>query len=278
MKHKMENGGRSLWDPAPMADGMIPRREKTVADIFEIWGRETFLFPMKWERGWPVFCPDTGKVEVSYPCPDLPIFSVETQEGCIHFREEDTLGLCFNFLRTPKEKWYMLDQENGLQLLARPERIDERVNPSFIGRRQEHMDFTVTAYLKFPMCTEYEEAGLVLFHNRFSYITFLLGRTKGRNRIRVIHSFYGKETVEGNVFVEGNEGKLRISAVGQSVSFFYKEKGKMEIPVAEHVDSSKLNSDYTHSHTGTYIGMYVTSNGIKGKSRATYEYFSYNGK
>ena len=35
-------------------------------------GRETFLAPIRWEDGWPVVSPGTGRVELSYPAPDLP--------------------------------------------------------------------------------------------------------------------------------------------------------------------------------------------------------------
>jgi hypothetical protein len=32
-------------------------------------GRETFLVPVRWEDGWPVMSPGTGRVEMSYPAP-----------------------------------------------------------------------------------------------------------------------------------------------------------------------------------------------------------------
>ena len=35
-------------------------------------GRETFLVPVRWEDGWPIVSPGTGRVEFSYPAPNLP--------------------------------------------------------------------------------------------------------------------------------------------------------------------------------------------------------------
>jgi len=35
-------------------------------------GRETFLVPVRWEEGWPVVSPGIGRVELTYPAPNLP--------------------------------------------------------------------------------------------------------------------------------------------------------------------------------------------------------------
>lgn len=55
---------------------------------FRNLGRETFLIPMCWERGWPVFCPDSGKIELRYMMPRLEEEAVEIPESAWWFGEK----------------------------------------------------------------------------------------------------------------------------------------------------------------------------------------------
>ena len=53
---------------------------RTIGGYYKNLGRETYLCPVKWERGWPVFSPGTGKLEWEYEAdPDLP-WTDETME------------------------------------------------------------------------------------------------------------------------------------------------------------------------------------------------------
>ncbi|MFW6371685.1 MAG: glycoside hydrolase family 43 protein, partial [Bacteroidota bacterium] len=66
-------------------------------------GRETYIVPVIWEDGWPVFSPGTGKVEYSYPAPDLPV------QDAVEFNElddfdDETLPLYWNHILIPDKK------------------------------------------------------------------------------------------------------------------------------------------------------------------------------
>ena len=59
-------------------------------------GRETFICPVVWERGWPLFSPETGKVELEYDAPaSLPWTEYPAEEGRDDF-DADKLALCWN--------------------------------------------------------------------------------------------------------------------------------------------------------------------------------------
>lgn len=51
------------WYAVMLASRLIDGTGKNI-------GRETFLCPVIWERDWPVFSPETGKVEWEYPAPE----------------------------------------------------------------------------------------------------------------------------------------------------------------------------------------------------------------
>ena len=133
-------------------------------------GRETFLVPVRWEDGWPVVSPGTGRVEFSYPVPDLPGKSWPATPDCDDFNLPE-LTLQWNFLRTPPEKFWSLSERPGfLRLRLRPECLSEQSTPSFVGRRQQHINFIAHAALEFTPQNEQEYAGLALVQNeRFHF-------------------------------------------------------------------------------------------------------------
>jgi len=96
-------------------------------------GRETFLVPVRWEDGWPVVSPGTGRVEFSYPVPDLPGKSWPATPDCDDFNLPE-LTLQWNFLRTPPEKFWSLSERPGfLRLRLRPECLSEQSTPVLLG-------------------------------------------------------------------------------------------------------------------------------------------------
>ena len=114
-------------------------------------GRETFAVPVVWEDGWPVFSPETGHVEFSFPAPDLPECRWPEPPACDAF-ESPELALCWNFLRTSREPRYSLSARPGfLRLYARPETICEAASPSFLGRRQQHMCFSARTVMELSL-------------------------------------------------------------------------------------------------------------------------------
>ena len=55
-------------------------------------GTGNLYCPMIWENGWPVVCPGTGKLDWTYPAPDLPESPTETAWGMDDF-DGDKLGI-----------------------------------------------------------------------------------------------------------------------------------------------------------------------------------------
>ena len=113
-------------------------------DRLTMLGRETFLTSVKFEDGWPVFNPLIGRVLFD-KTPALPALMPENLSNDQF--NSDKLSCCWQFLRTPFDKWYSLSAKKGfLTINLRPESITELVNPSLIARRIE--DFNYSAAMK----------------------------------------------------------------------------------------------------------------------------------
>ncbi len=197
-------------------------------------GRETFLAPVRWEDGWPVVSPGRGRIEAEGTVPNLPECTWPSHPTCDHF-EHAVLGLEWNFLRTPREPFWSLTERPGhLRLHLRPERITERVNPSFVGRRQQHKSFAARTALDFDPVAPHECAGLVLLQNDRFHLRFVCTLDEaGQRLVRATKCFNGNESVLGQVVVGPGQLYLKVEARGQDYGFYVAAEPEAWRPVAE---------------------------------------------
>lgn len=239
-------------------------------------GRETFLVPVRWEDGWPVVSPGTGRVEFSYPAPDLP----EQQWPVIPSRDNfdgETLAFHWNFLRTPHEPFWSLSEHPGyLRLRLRPERLSEWTNPSFVGRRQQHIHFAVQAALEFTPQSEHECAGLALVQNNDFH--FLLVVTKvGQTVVRLIKRAGGTDELLAERPVPAGRLYLKVEGREQAYSFYLAEQPDDWDLLAGEVDGRILSTPVAGGFVGAFIAMYASSNGQPGANTADFDWFEYQG-
>jgi xylan 1,4-beta-xylosidase len=129
--------------------GMVLLAMRPYGGYYYNLGRETFLVPVRWEDDWPIVSPGTGRVEFEYPVPNLPEYIWGVIPGRDDFNDT-TLAYHWNFLRTPRDDFYSLTERPGyLRLRLRPQQLTEQSNPSFVGRRQQHIDFTALTEFEF---------------------------------------------------------------------------------------------------------------------------------
>jgi alpha-N-arabinofuranosidase len=239
-------------------------------------GRETFLVPVRWEDGWPIVSPGTGRVEFSYPVPDLP----ETTWPEVPARDDfDSSALAFhwNFLRTPREEFYSLSERTGhLRLRLRPQLISEPANPSFVGRRQQHIHFRAQCVMEFTPQSEHECAGLVLIQNNDFHFQFVITRNT-ESVLRLIKRAYGKEEVLAEQPVSAAKLYLKVEAHEQAYGFYFAEEPDTWQALAEEVDGRILSTPVADGFVGAYIAMYGSSNGQPGTDHADFDWFEYFG-
>ena len=242
-------------------------------------GRETFLLPVIWEEGWPVASPGNGRVEQSYIVPNLPPArwkSVDTRDEF----EAPVLKKCWQFLRTPREAFWSLNECPGyLRLYVKPVRMTDLACPAFIGRRQQHIDFIAKTVMKFQP-EPGEEAGLVLIQsNEYQYrFGLIFSPEEHGSQIRLIKCEKGLETVLAEKKFAGFRICLKIMARGQDYNFLYGNNSEAETVLIENVNGRILSTDVAGGFVGTFIGVFASSNGEARSNHADFDWFEYEGQ
>lgn len=270
--------------------------------------RETFLIPVEWEDGWPVMSPCTGKIEFEYPKPNLKEFNIEKPKVIDNF-DEERLDFRWNSLRTPREKFWSLSERAGyLRLKLRPQSIVDILKPppydeskrmeikepimdcpSFLGRRQQHMNFEAITKMEFTPLSNNEVAGMILLQNDNHQFRVEYSIENEKKVIRLIKCTADVEcNIPENIFkyknneivlakqeFESNEIYLKVTANGQSYNFYYGESLQDIKVLMEDVDGRILSSEVASGCSGTYIGLFATSNGQVSKNNADFDWFSY---
>lgn len=239
-------------------------------------GRETFLVPVRWEDGWPIISPGTGRIEFSYPVPDLPE-TICLEEPARDEFDSPTLALHWNFLRTPRDEFYSLSEYHShLRLRLRPQRLSEWTNPSFIGRRQQHIHFRAQCTVEFIPQNEHECAGLTLIQNNDFHFLFVITKAT-KPVLRLIKRAYGKEEILAEQPTNATKLYLKVEAHEQAYGFYFTDKSDEWQMLAENVDGRILSTPVAGGFIGAYIAMYASSNGQSSTNNADFDWFEYIG-
>lgn len=264
-------------------------------------GRESYITPVAWEREWPVFSYGTGKVEWSYPAPDLP-WTEYPKESTRDDFDGESLGLAWNFWGTPYEDFWKLENSRlKLRCLPRPmarkllsrveleaKKAERGDNVAFVGRRQCHTHFTATAEMTFTPQKEGEAAGLVIMQASNHQYRLERCLADGKQVLRLLHvdtqmsgyphlpTFQSTttETVRKEVPVDSASIVLQLRVEEQDHRLLYgpDEEHLTEIGC---VDGRLLNPEIVGGMVGTYIGMYATANGKESDNWASFDWFDY---
>lgn len=241
-------------------------------------GRETFAVPVVWEDGWPVFSPQTGHVEFTYPGPDLPEQPWDIPAACDHFNAPIP-ELYWNTLRTPDYEVFSLTERPGfLRLYLNRHTLSEPKSPAFFCRRQQHMCFTAQTYMEFiPKLIE-ESAGIVMFYNHLFYYALLLTLTDTGLKISLIRHSSGEDVTMFTSLYKGNSLYLKVHMEYQALNFYYSPNGLNWTQAGKTVEGTILNKETGGGFTGTYIGLYATADGRDSQTVADFDWFEYQGQ
>lgn len=236
--------------------------------------RETFIAPLTWEDGWPVVAPNEGRILAEFPAPNLPEFKMD-QPAIRDDFNNDLLAFQWNLIRTPSEKLYSLNQNKGsLRLFLKPETITEKVNPAFIGRRQQHINFTASTLMEFSPQNK-ETAGLLVYQNPQYHFKLECLLKDGKKVIRLTKIKANSTEILAEQEVNVKKLYLKVSAIGQDYAFYFAtNEGEWKL-LMDKVDGSMLNRTIAGGFTGVYLAMYASSNGNKTSNHADFNWFDY---
>ena len=280
------------WYAVLLASRLVDGQHKNL-------GRETYIVPVTWEDGWPVFSPGTGKVEWEYPADEqLPWTPTEPEPERDEFNQPEP-GFHMAFLGTPyQDFWKIEDSCLKLRCLARPMarqlhgydvmNSDMRQDDctSFLGRRQRFTDFD--AALKMTFSPEGREAAGLIIMQAANH-QFRLEKTleDGRPVIRLVRVttkqkglpyLPGYEAWSEEIVLEQHEIStkplvLKLEARKQDLRFFYGEDEASLNALNTVADGRQINPEEVGGMIGTMIGMFATGNGTESRNEAEFDYF-----
>jgi alpha-N-arabinofuranosidase len=260
-------------------------------------GRETFLCPVIWQRDWPVFAPETGKVEWEYPAPKCLEYSPVKREAEREDFDGETLGLEWSCLGTPYEKFYEI-KDSRLSLMCGKNRLNEEIRKvgfvpeyrkdtwcSMLARRQRNPHQVMTCQMHFtPHLTE--GAGLVVMQAMNHMYKLERTQKDGQQMLMLVLSTADydlpnympqftcetKEKVVTSVVWSKEDIILSVELDNETFTFRYgsDEDHLKELAVC---DGALINPEKVGCMVGTMVGMYATGNGESVDNRAEFDWF-----
>lgn len=236
-------------------------------------GRETFLVPLTWDAGWPVFCPGIGQVRLAERRPMLDDVAWPTQPRCDSFDDAE-LAPDWMFVRTPREPWWSLSDRPGwLRLRARPEAMTDVANPSFVCRRLSARDFAAFTALEFAPSSDDETAGLAVVHSPdFQVRLEILGGD--RRLARVVRRVGGVDEIVATAPVSTGLVRLGVECHGADAEFRLNDGEGWNL--VARCDVGGLSYRDAGGFFGVVIGVFASSNGKSGSGVADFDWFEFS--
>lgn len=260
-------------------------------------GRETFICPVKWERDWPLFSSDTGKVEWTYDAPEcLPWTEYKEKETRYDF-EQDKFGVEWVNWGVPYEDFYYV-KDSKLFLQCKRQKLDEEVRPmsfganpskkymvSMFAQRQCAIDETVTTQMSFVAENE-ESAGLAIIQAMNYQMHVERVCKNGKQMIQCVvtgaeyHTppyFPGFTSKNSSTLIaecEWNEADVVLEIEMKHEEFTVRYGGSKEsLQKLAVVDGKLINPEKVGCMTGTLIGIFASGNGVESKNYAEFDWF-----
>jgi len=229
-------------------------------------GRETFLMPVRWADGWPIITEGAEAVPYTHARPNLPPQAAPAlpTHGDFSVREafDAPLGPHWMRMRAQTTPWLSLGA-GALTLKPRAVSLGARADPSFIARRQQHMNASAETELRFTPRGQ-SEAGLAALQSDEFYF-FLAVAAEGGERVVRLRRRGGDGDPERGIVIasaplagDANAPvRLRISARGPLYDFAYAVGDGEWITLARDVDGRILSTRTAGGFVGAVFGLHA---------------------
>jgi len=244
-------------------------------------GRETFLVPLEWKtdslgRRWPVANPNKGNQTLMADRRPKLDWAPAEQQGNIDEFENEELGLQYNFYNEPDDfDWYKIENER-LHIKSLAARATDNGHCAFIARRQQHHNFNVETEILFQPETEAEVAGLMAGIKNTNHMRVEISKSGGKAQatLYLMNGENETEVARENI-PETTNYFLRLEARGWDFQFLVGAKKSEWIKLGNKQDARIMSSEIAKGFTGSYVGMYTSSNGIPSNNWCQFVFFMY---
>lgn len=285
-KHPITSAGHAQFVEGP--DGTtyaIFLAVRPYRDNYYNTGRETFIAPVEWNNGWPIINPASKEIKYSYKVnyKEIKQKSALPQSGNFQYTLtfEKRLDPSLMFMRTSDSSSFKVSKEDGLTLNLKPETCMELGNPSFIGKRQQHIYGSAETEMNFMAMSDNEKAGIIIFQDEGHFYYLCKSTAKGKPVIQLFKSNPESKTmdllVEFLAATDSEKVLLRIDFEGEYYNFYCALKPNDWIPIKEKIDAKFLSTEVAGGFIGCVFGLYATSSGKETTNSASFKYLRYSG-
>jgi len=237
-------------------------------------GRETFLLPVAWEGGWPVMTRPGETIPYVHRRPSLPPARtanprrLATSGPFTDLEEFDALlGPHWMMPRNPRERWHEVGG-GALRIRGRPVGLGDPGNPSFLARRQQHLNAAATTRFRFVPQRDGDEAGMAAFQNEDFWYFAGLARENGRDVLKLERRAGPRDPARGIILASipspvapGEPLWLRIEARGPTYHFAYATRAGNWQPLFRNADGTILSTRTAGGFVGAVFGLHAFSPG-----------------
>ena len=232
----------------------------TFGGYYRNLGRETFLFPITWpEDGLsPLFSPQTGRLEFSYPAPNLPVHQIS--DVPINFSAESMAIKWVAIKNEVRDHVTLNENKEEMTLTLQP-----TFEQSFIGVRQTSWNFSTQVTIDITTLNDGDCVGLAAYIKAGFLLSLQIKKHGDQVSASISDSSESPEKIQWHAL----DSKLvQIELVGKSQDYTF------SIPadgISRTLDGRGISCDMTDSHTGVMIALLGAS---EHKSQVIFSDFS----
>lgn len=261
-------------------------------------GRETFIVPVRWELDWPLFTPDTGRVEREYDFPEsLPWTEIPAKPVREAFADGFALDWCF--WGRPYETFWETG-EDGLTLRCLPQALTDPLQPmsmevshseenfvSCLSRRRLQPNCRFACSLSFSPEGR-ESAGIAVFQAMNHQLHFQLAREGEETELQLllftadyelppyIPGFSSVTNRQLLAEIPWNEESLVMEMELCDNDYIFRYgKDKTQLRELARADGAAINPEKVGCMVGEMLGLFASANGTKSENRAVFAWAEY---
>ncbi|MBB3033666.1 glycoside hydrolase family 43 protein [Alteriqipengyuania lutimaris] len=228
-------------------------------------GRETFLLPVRWKDGWPLFLEPGEAVPPVVEKPDLAAATGAEWTAWRDGFDAPALSPEWLTMRTPGEESRILHDLDRGEILLRPGAVPagslDRF--AFIGRRMRHHDAAFTTAVNMTRGDEGDYAGLLAFMDEGHFLTVGIEQGEAAREIVVRLRKDPDDAERGEVVHRAAwndaSAQLRLSFEGGSAVAAWREGEDGEWTQSPAIDVEPLSSIHAGLFTGLVVGPYAVA-------------------
>ena len=169
----------------------------------------------------------------------------------------------------------MTERPGFLRLKPTTVKLDDIDSPTFVGRRQEHINFTTTTSLEMFRAQNGDESGItVLMNNNSHYDLVLRKEPNGESKILLRYRLGEMTHIAKEINIPKEKVEFKVKGESDYYSFAYSLDGKNYNTIGK-MDVRFLSSETAGGFTGVYLGLFSTSESKISKTYTDFDNFSY---